>query len=1247
MNLKTARKTLLRTALAVGLVVLLLAGTSPWWLGWAIGLAVKGSGVSIDQYELQGYGSFRLQEIHYADAQSGLEAQIDFLQTATPPAILWKKLTGQPLDLSIGTITVEQGKPAASPQKPSNTKATPPSEPSSPAALAAQGFKALDLLESWPVEVHVEKIVYTADPHTITVEQPCYEAGVFTTTVNTSLTEQSLAIRVDRPSPSELRVTATLSPEPVHLKTVLALTTATELDLNGEINWRDQPATFSTQWQGQGLLPDRAALKAEDWALPEDLLTKDQRPGYGAPHASLAANWDGQQYTLSLDASAAPEDETLPALTARIAAEGDTEALKLDQFSIEGGWITANLSEPVNIPLNDLKDLPAARFNLEADLSGQSLLPARGQITASLVADDRPDNAYPLVTAKLEARGLAYEAYTADSADVEAELDWPQLTLSRGTVTLPQDSSLAFSGSYDIEKETLSAIVADIALSGQLVQQYTPQAPDFERLRVQVTVEGPTSRPRHTGDITITQLAWADDHIDTDLHWSGEHGALKVLSGKGGNDALDFTWEGSADIGPDRQSVTLSQARLEPRDYANVELQKPFTLSRGEDGVITLTEVSILGSEGGSVHAQARVDWPRSGTVSLSANEISPVWLKAVTDAKLPFPTHLDSLNVDAQWDNGPIVYTVKGEAIGEPEDQPTLSLSLDIAGDAEGLRLNSLSAQQGQTQLANAHGQVPVTLDPTQSEMLRIETEAPADFYLVANPGSTSLWRWLQEQYHLVLEQPSLELAIKGSLAAPTGKLSASLAKLESTEGGDLPELPPVDSLRVDAAFSPDEITLSQLSLNLADRPLSANGKLPMSEEAWEALISDAQPPKIEDASGTLRLDDVPLSAFSGYLPDVLRSSGTVGLSAELKPGLNWSGQLNVEGVETMPLPQLGSVTGIQAQMQLVQTRLNITRASAQLGGQELAITGTIDVESLEQPRFDLAIKGEQIPFVRSPGLILRGSPDLTVVTDDEDITTVAGSVKLDESFFTIDLTSLTTGGGGGGGGGGPGRPFPYVSIEDEPLASWRLRIDIEGDEFLRVRTPVFEGMVSADLQALGTMREPMVLGQVLIDQGVVMFPFANLRIQQGNVTIRQDQPDQPIIDITATGRAYGYDLVMRVTGGPDDPQLSFTSTPALEQGDILLMITAGRMPDSDQRSTQSRLTGLGVFIGNTILVDLGLVDPLDDQLQVYVGEDVTLTGKDTIRVIYRIDEDWAIVGQYDRFDDYTLDFKWTVYSD
>ncbi|MBC2593680.1 translocation/assembly module TamB domain-containing protein [Ruficoccus amylovorans] len=1242
---RKTRKVLLRLVLVFVLLAVVAFASSPWWLGWALGMALKGTGAGFDRYERVGYSTFRLSEIRYADPQAGLEADISTLQTATPPALLWKKLTGEPTEITLGTIEVRQteAQPAAQPAPP------PPAadEEIQPAALARQAFDALELLDGWPVAITVEKVLYTSGDLSVTADSPQYTEGTFSTVLGTSLSEQRAELTFSRESAQARTLKLAFSPEPTTVEIGIALPAPSELALTGQIDWREQPGTFGASWRGSGLLPAEATFSARDWTLPEEILAREDRQGYAAPQASAQADWNGQRYTLSLDATARPEQDGLPPLTARIEAAGDLEAVSLDKIAVEGGWITARLAEPVTVPFSGLSDLPPARFELEADLSKQNFFPIRGKLDASLVADDQTDSAYPLVTARLDARDLAYEDYTADTVEVEAVLDWPQLTLGSCAVTLPEDSSLSLSGSYDLEQEHLSAIKASLVISGALVSHYAPEAPAFSALKADFTADGPLARPRHEGDFTLEQFEWAEDRVDISLHWRGEHGALEVLSGKGGGEALDFNWEGNADLSPDSQRITVSEASLRPRNFSELRLTQPVTLTHLASGEITLTELSIADTEGSSVQAQANVNWPESGQLDLAVSNIGPHWLKLLTDAKLPFPAHLSQVQAGVRWDNSPLTYTLTATATGEPENQQPVTLSLDVAGDADGARMNHLTAQQGETVLAEARGHFPVAVVPAAETLVQFRAEAPADFHLAVSPGQSSIWDWLQKEYQLVLDEPSLTLDVEGTLASPTGKLSAHLKQFDIPEGSELPDIPDVDNLHVEAMFAPEEITVNQLGLDLAGHPLTANGRLPMTEEAWLALIEEGREPDLTGATGSLRFESVPLSAFAEFLPDILRPSGTINLRAELKPGLDWSGELSVQGVETLPLPQIGSVSEIQAQLAIAGPRLEITRASALLGGQELAITGEIGIESPENPRFDLAIKGEQIPFVRSPGLIVRGSPDLTLLTDADGVTTLGGKVVLNESFYTIDLTALGQG-GGGGAAAAPDKRFPYFSIDDEPMADWRLRIEVEGDGFLRVRIPVFEGILSADLNMLGTLREPQAIGQVTIDQGIVMFPFANLRIAEGsNITIRQDQPYDPVIDITANGRAYGYDLVMRLTGRPDDPQLTFSSTPALEQGDILLMITAGRMPESDQRSTQSRLTGLGVFVGNTILVDMGLIDPLDDQLQVFVGEDVTLTGKDTIRVLYRIDDTWSIVGQYDRFDAYTLDLKWTVYED
>lgn len=1194
---------------------------------------LEDEGVSIEGYALQSYGVAHLTGIRYAS--EGLDITVKTLQAPTLPALVWALLTDNTILLEIqhGQITENSAAKSAD--------SAPSAIDGMPAlAQALLGYEAA--LESYNLNIQANDLRYQSGDLSITVPALSYADRKLSTTLASNQSEQVVELSANRASDQETDIVLKLSPVPVTLAARLQQTEESETRFSGSAKWHGQTADFSAAWEGTGWVPDGASLSANDWSLPESILAPEYRQGYGSQVASLEASWDGKTYRLSLDGKAQPEDAELPPLTAEVTAKGNLDSLTVNTINLQGDWIEGQLYEPVTVSFANLEDMPPFDFALTADLNRQNLLPLKGTTAFRLSADDRPGEAYPEVTAVFSGKQLAYAAYSIDLLQAEAVLDWPALSVNRFLATLGGDSSLALTGHYDLEKENLSGLSAQAQISGSLLKQYGLNEPAIESASLNVKVEGPYQKPRHEGSLKINKLAWAEDTFDIQLDWQGEHGELEALAATGKGEALDFAWDGRASIGVDSQSLTLQSARLQSRELAAVTLQQPVTLRHEKDGQIRLSPLLLKGGEGGHLRAEGTVGWPGRGQVELEARRIGPVWLKLLTDGRLPFPAVLDSLQASASWDKGPMKVSLQAKALGIPEGQEPFAFAIQAEGDHGGLQLGLMTITQGEAMLANASGLIPLLFIPGETPLVQLDTQAEANFNVSAQPGATPLWRWVQTRYGLLLEAPSVELRLSGSLSEPGGMLKASLRRLVFPETEALPSLPEIEYLDAYAGLTPDTIALEGLRMAIAGQTLEASGRLPMSRQAWLALLTEAQPPELTTASASLRFEDVPLASFKSFLPPILRPAGQFSIRAEIKPGLDWRGELTLQGIESMPLPKLGSITDIGADLTLNETALEVQTASALIGGQEIAITGKVGIAEPKKPQFDLRLNGESVPFVRDSGLIVRGSPELTLKTNQEAVTTLAGKVTLNESFYTVDLTSL-----GQGNDSDPNRRFPYFSIQEEPLASWQLAIDVEGDNFMRVRTPVFEGVVSTDLELRGTLQEPLATGQAAIQKGVVLFPFANFRIEQGTVTIRQDQPFDPVLDVTAAGRAYGYDIIMRLTGSPEEPQLTFTSTPALEQGDILLMVTAGRMPDSDERSTGSRLTGLGIFIGNTILVDMGIIDPLDDSLQVYIGEDVTLTGRDTIRVFYRINDTWALAGQYDRFDAYTLDLQWTIYEE
>src|SRR5207247_570750 len=135
-----------------------------------------------------------------------------------------------------------------------------------------------------------------------------------------------------------------------------------------------------------------------------------------------------------------------------------------------------------------------------------------------------------------------------------------------------------------------------------------------------------------------------------------------------------------------------------------------------------------------------------------------------------------------------------------------------------------------------------------------------------------------------------------------------------------------------------------------------------------------------------------------------------------------------------------------------------------------------------------------------------------------------LSGNVRLRDSLFLSDVRAFLP----KGSTTSPSRRPPYFSIETPPVNAWTLAVDVEGDRFLRLRTPVFAGVASARFRLGGTLAEPRAIGEMAIDEGSVRMPFASFTVTQGSVRLTEADAYEPAIYLRANGRRYGYDLTM-----------------------------------------------------------------------------------------------------------------------
>lgn len=123
-----------------------------------------------------------------------------------------------------------------------------------------------------------------------------------------------------------------------------------------------------------------------------------------------------------------------------------------------------------------------------------------------------------------------------------------------------------------------------------------------------------------------------------------------------------------------------------------------------------------------------------------------------------------------------------------------------------------------------------------------------------------------------------------------------------------------------------------------------------------------------------------------------------------------------------------------------------------------------------------------------------------------------------------------------------------------------FRLNMRVSADNRLYVSGMGLESEWQADLRVTGTSAAPRIRGQIEAIRGTYSFAGKRFNLDRGLITYEGNELTNPNITIAASTTAEGVTATINVTGTAQRPRLSFTSTPALAQDEVLARILFGR---------------------------------------------------------------------------------------
>lgn len=1199
---------------AVGLAVVSL----PIWWPWALFLAARPLGLEYGSYQRQGWNRFVIKQMRYE--QNTVLVEAERVESALP--YVWLSPFG-----GNRFVKVEGWKVTVTPgQKESKREGAIQSVWD----LVLQLGQWESQLWTWLPKAELRRGEVELKGRMIALPEVHWSNRVLRASISTKPMPEAVRLRAGKSAAGrwEIQAGAMGADSQWWMRQ-----TDTSVQGEGKLAWQGNTALATFHFARQGWLPAAARLQSGRLEWPVPWLSQQ---GYRPVTGEFLGVWDGKELKANLEAQAQPKpnQRDLIPFTVQVAGGASQKELRLDTLSLRSEGVDFRLIDQARLSYEPPFLENAATFLFKADMQRLPWEKLTGAVGGHLELNPNPGRErYPLISLQVGGR-TGYEGVIQfQEVDLSARLDWPWIELRNATMVTTNHSRGTFSARYNLVQGRVEN--GRFAWQGIPEAGWIPEKFGLGDVEVRALVEGPWQNPAHQGSLRIEGIRIKEySPVDIETEWQGASSLLSGLKARIEWGDSQVLWEGRGGWLVDHLIWTNSVLDLQQAGETVLGLEHPSVVewAPAKDNSAWRLEVSAMewSGSGGEARLSSRLAWPQKGAFDLSLLNLR---LKEF-QPELP-PIQFDMIRANGHWDQSPLAFQVELNGSYQPRSKkPPFRLLVAAVGDAQGVRIRQMEVLQAEERAVSAEAVLPVHLGPGYKKWMEVDEAGEVRVRAQSYPQA-ELWRQLEELTQLVIRNPAINLEITGTKRLPQVDLEVQIQEVRPAKPN--PKLPALREFETEVHYDGQLLELERLQGLVEGQLVQASAEMPFYlDEPWRQQLVKAR--------GRFQIPKMDLTPILQPWTNLLIPRGQLQADIMLEPGLKWGGKFEAQGLESQPLATMGTLQDIHLLGIIEGRKVSISEGGANIGGDPVRLWGELNFAKMDAglPLFDVRVQSAEVPLARQPDLILRSGFDLAIQNERNKPVTISGQVKLTNSVYLSDLELLIP-----GKVASPERRPPYFSITNQPVADWNLEVEIQGDRFIRIRSPIFRGLAGIQAQLRGTLREPILLGQVSIPSGFIQFPFGNLEVRQGVVSLTSENPFQPQIDLRAASRVFGYEVQMTVRGSIQEPIIEFSAIPGLSSEQVVLMLTAGELPQQNMQFTgRQKATHLGLFVGKSLMSQFSEDANVSDRLTVQSGQDITSEGRQTYLVEYQWSDNWSLVAEYDRFGDYSGGVKWRFYS-
>jgi translocation and assembly module TamB len=138
------------------------------------------------------------------------------------------------------------------------------------------------------------------------------------------------------------------------------------------------------------------------------------------------------------------------------------------------------------------------------------------------------------------------------------------------------------------------------------------------------------------------------------------------------------------------------------------------------------------------------------------------------------------------------------------------------------------------------------------------------------------------------------------------------------------------------------------------------------------------------------------------------------------------------------------------------------------------------------------------------------------------------------------------------------------------------KLKVAVQSSDNLNLASSQLSIGGSADLNVVGTLADPVILGRIVLTSGEVFFLGKRFEIQNGTISFANTVRTVPVVSLYVNTVVDQYTITINLTGPLDRLKMTYTSDPSISTADIINLLAFGQTT-ADAASNATSPASLG----------------------------------------------------------------------